>query len=352
MLSYLLLFLNKMIDTNVRRIGEKRLRIFPTTANRNHILILKWDDAGQAWWKMKFVGVLGDPERFFRSSLFPAIVLLCVHIGTVICSDAPIRGHDSAALPGLRRDGVLGFLAGSWPHRAAVCGAGRSCPWSQRRTCVYVHRTGLSCKQGQRQEAYEARAHDSWALLLRHHANVEWHGVRSEYRLDNPVTLRNHHGRPGKRIRVLDADNHGTLVSTLRPVRRTGVRSAGGANMGAWGDCTWEEEEEYQLRHLRDTLSTVPASAPPPPTLCVREMQGADAGAVTCVEEGYCRSWLSPSAFGGPTLSIEFALRFDDWRTRTEIRYHRGCLVSAVSVCMCVCECVWVSTHFSIPPRG
>jgi len=48
MLSILLLFLSKLIDKKVRRSGEKRPRTFPTTANKNHILILKWDDAGQA----------------------------------------------------------------------------------------------------------------------------------------------------------------------------------------------------------------------------------------------------------------------------------------------------------------
>ncbi len=56
----------------------------------------------------------------------------------------------------------------------------------------------LSKGKSSRAWGYETKDHDSWALLLRHHTNVAWHGVRSEYRLDNPVVLRNHHGRPGK----------------------------------------------------------------------------------------------------------------------------------------------------------
>jgi hypothetical protein len=183
----------------------------------------------------------------------------------------------------------------------------------------------LSKGKSSRAWGYETKDHDSWALLLRHHANVAWHGVRSEYRLDNPVVLRNHHGRPGKRLRVFNADSHGTLLSNLRP-----VRSAGNVGGTGWGDCTWEEEEEYQLRHLRAEGSPRPIIEPPPATLSVHEMQGSHVGGIICVEEGYCRSWLGPSKFGGPTLSVEFGFRFGDWRARTEIKYHRASLVSAV----------------------
>ena len=166
----------------------------------------------------------------------------------------------------------------------------------------------------------------------RHHANVEWQGVRSVYRLDNPIQLRKHHGRPGRRIRVLDADSHGTLISTLRPARRpSGSADARGAassqqlsSDGAgtgWEGCTWEEEEEFQLRHLREESSPQRSQEPPPPVRRVKVMQGADSDAVICLEEGYARSWLCPSKFGGPSLHIELALRYGDWRVRAELRY-------------------------------
>ena len=95
--------------------------------------------------------------------------------------------------------------------------------------------TGGNVRRGNGGDGFEGRAHDSWALLLRHHANTEWHGVRSEYRLSNPLTLRTHHGRPGKRVRVLDADSHGTVISSLRPVRKPDVGGGGGGGGGGAG---------------------------------------------------------------------------------------------------------------------
>ena len=211
-----------------------------------------------------------------------------------------------------------------WPRGV---GALHGATWHVRRCSS--RRLELSVR-AQSDDECASKAHDSWALLLRHHANVAWHGVQSEYRLENPVVLRTHHGRPGKRVRVLDADRHGTVVSTLRPVRRAGEGDSGADGAAEWGGCTWEEQEKYQLRHARSEDSPNVVVDLPPPTNAVHGMPGADAGAVVCVEESFCRSWLSPSVFGGPRLSIEFAFRFGDWRARTEIRYHRGSLVSAV----------------------
>jgi len=249
-------------------------------------------------------GVGGAPQRCARGRR-AILVLLAVSIG-----------------------GVLGFAPAArhacYPCRNAL---------RLRRNAVRSHerrRPQLLAARAQNGDPRAARTHDSWALLLRHHANVEWHGVRSEYRLENPVVLRSHHGRPGKRIRVLDADNHGTLISTLRPSREASTMESRDMGASGWSGCTWEEEEEYQLQHARPEDSKFPAPDLPPPSHVVRKTPGADTGAVVCVEEACCRSWLSPSAFGGPTLSIEFALRFGDWRARTEIRYHRGWLVSAV----------------------
>jgi hypothetical protein len=157
---------------------------------------------------------------------------------------------------------------------------------------------GGNVRRGDGGDRFEGRAHDSWALLLRHHANTEWHGVRSEYRLSNPLTLRTHHGRPGKRVRVLDADSHGTVISSLRPARKPDVGGGGGGGGGGegggggWGECLWTEEEEYQLRHLRPEGAGYPAPELPQPVRCVREMDGADGGAVTCLEDAFCRAWL------------------------------------------------------------
>ena len=162
--------------------------------------------------------------------------------------------------------------------------------------------------------------------------------MRSVYRLDNPLSpsLRPHHGRPGKRTRILDADSHGTLCSSLRQVIDDAARARAGGDEGpvhlTKGEgCTWLEEEEFQLRHLRPEGSSTPVHEPAASGQATFEMAGTDRCAVVCLQEGYCRSWLSPSTFGGTMLSIEFALRFGDWRARSEIQYKDGSLVNAVS---------------------
>lgn len=176
---------------------------------------------------------------------------------------------------------------------------------------------GGNVRGGDGGDGAEGRAHDSWALLLRHHANTEWHGVRSEYRLSNTLTLRTHHGRPGKRVRVLDADNHGTVVSSLRPVRKKDVGGQGGGEGegggSGWGECLWTEEEEYQLRHLRPEGAAYPAPELPQPVRCVREMDGADGGAVTCLEDAFCRAWLRYASVTRSVLPLDSA-SFDSER--------------------------------------
>ena len=64
---------------------------------------------------------------------------------------------------------LLGFVQGLWP-----CTAPRGV-----RACA--RRRGLLCTTGQSREAYEAKAHDSWALLLRYHSCIHAFSVMGKH---------------------------------------------------------------------------------------------------------------------------------------------------------------------------